>query len=236
MYVLLLNMRENLKNYLVRKFIEEDIEVLHENNIKEARKLVKEKEIDSIVINFEVNDDKWYELLDEAQHKSGSHIVKIIVIIRKTNREFIQKLLMIGTVNFISASTRAEETYEKVRSTLNIYSDIYERRKYARVISTKDDKLYINFPIPNTEKLVKGKIVNISMGGIAFELEDKDYSTLFRDGQTIEKVQINLGGKLFLVKLQVIRRGPITAGKFLTVNDSFLTALANFIYEKMLIQ
>ena len=103
-----------------------------------------------------------------------------------------------------------------------------------------EENLRINFPVVNTDKHVKGVIIDISFGGVAFQLDKAEDTEFFIDGQYINNVQFKIKGKIAIARCQVVAKKKtsndehLAALKFIGMNPNAKTIIARYIHDKLI--
>ncbi len=108
-----------------------------------------------------------------------------------------------------------------------------KRRKYFRVSIAKEDDVKINFSIANEDKLITGKVTDISIVAIAFKLDIPDDHHSYKEGETLSKVQLIINKKFVLVNIRILKAGPITVGLLIDTKEQAQCTISRYIYDIM---
>ncbi len=232
---LILNTEGNLKDYLVRKYIENGFDVHYADNIDEAHRLINEQEITNIFIDYPEKKEEWLELLIEVQMEERPYQLQIVFRTDETGLETLRFLQLIRPVGILSPVYTDQEVFEKLYKIFKLDNNERERRVHVRVIPADKENITINIKIPSADMISSGKITDISMGGLAFEFEDKLVHSAIKEEQILKDTELKLNGESFTVNLKVIYNdstsdGFFTACMFLNPSDYLLNKLSRIIY------
>jgi CheY-like chemotaxis protein len=109
-----------------------------------------------------------------------------------------------------------------------------EKRKHIRIKPDPNELLRISFKILDHQGLLSGKILNISMGGVAIELLNPPRENVLKEGIFVYNVQFTLNFKPVNLKGQVVLfKENIAALRFLPYDGGSTRTIAEYILGKM---
>jgi response regulator of citrate/malate metabolism len=228
-----MNVTPSKREFIITKCIKNDVGVFTADNTEEAHKFLTSRSITHILVDLGSKASDWLGFLKQLRETEEGFKYQIIIISIRKEREFIQSLLYLGIVGFIAGDLSIEKIYEKLDSLIKISEDRDKRRKHFRVNVTEQDEVKINFKKPNQDKLITGKVTDISIVAAAFQVDDESHVHNFSAGDVIDKVQLKINTRFALVSLKIIKTGPISVGMFLNLSENALNLLTQYIFDAM---
>ncbi|MBN1411389.1 MAG: PilZ domain-containing protein [Spirochaetales bacterium] len=109
-----------------------------------------------------------------------------------------------------------------------------EKRKHIRVRPDPNELLRISFRINNYQGLVHGKVLNLSMGGVAIELLKKPDNNVLVEQRYVYNIQFTLNFKPINLKGQIVlSKENIVALRFLPYGANLGRVMAEYILERI---
>lgn len=110
-----------------------------------------------------------------------------------------------------------------------------EKRKHIRICPDPEDMMRIFFQTHAQGPLLSGKVINISMGGVAIELlQPLKKAGTIRSGALMYRFEIILGSHaLKIPTLIALSKGKFIAFKFKQLNFQNKSVLARYIYKRI---
>ncbi len=233
MNLLLVNISPSKREYIINKCIKNDVAVYKADTTPEVHQALTTVDMTHIFIDIMSKNIDWLEFLKELREAEDGSKYQIIIMSNKTEREFIQSLLYLGIVGFIRSDLNLEQTFERLDKIMKITAKRDKRRKHFRVSIPNKDKVLINFKIPNSDKLITGKVTDISIVAIAFALDKPQDHRELTEGDVIEKVQLKINNKFALATIKIVKANPITVCAFQDLTENALNLLTNYIFISM---
>ncbi len=234
MKLLLVNVIGTKREYIISKCISSGIEVFHSDSIDGCHKILSSVDITHLFIDFESRKIDWFEYLKSLRAMEDGNKYQVIVISKSNKKEFVQDLLKLGVIGFVQAMHNAEETYKKLNEIMRIGDKRDPRRKHFRVKIPATEEIKINFKMPNKDKFITGKVTDVSIVAIAFRLNNPVDRYDYAEGQIIEKVQLRIKNKNIMIRMKIIKEGPLTVASFYKVKETILSTISHFVYDRML--
>jgi two-component system OmpR family response regulator len=201
----------------------------------EALKAINElnEEIFSAIVDIDNKETQGVELIKELKQNPKTADTKIIVHTIQSNREAVIKMLEMGIIGYLLKPYNESETYNKLN---NIFKRIEggEKRSHIRISPDPQDLLRVHFRITGYPHLISGKIVNLSMGGLALELYSPVEQQLLTVNTHISSIHFTLGSKQISPPgVAVMRKDKYIALKFDAMDQTDSMVLAKYIYKRI---
>ncbi len=203
-------------------------------NRKEALEILKNKEIRGAIIDVDNREVEGLQLIEDIKGNEKTKNIHIIVHSVQSQREFVLKMVELGAVGYLLKPLNEEETTEKLKKILQKLESHRGERKHIRVKPDPEDIPRLHFRLSDYPKLISGKILDISMGGVAAELFNPPEEDILKPKTPIPSIQftllnkqINAEGEIVLTKANVI------AIKFINMSKEDSLNLAKYIFKQI---
>lgn len=205
------------------------------NNYKDALEYLKNnKDISGAIVDIDNKDVEGIKLVKYLRENDDTKEIKVIVHTIKTSKDFVLKMAELGIVGYLLKPFEEKQTYEKLKKILSNLEDHYTARKHIRVKPEPDEILELHFRIPGYQKLISGKIIDISMGGVAVELFNLPENQLLEKGVKISTLNFVLASRQLSPSGEVVlKKGNLLAIKFTEMSIEDKNKLARFIFKRV---
>jgi CheY-like chemotaxis protein len=192
------------------------------------------KDISGAIIDIDTQDVDGSDLIAEMKDKEETRNIPIIVHTVQASKEFVVKMIETGVAGYLLKPFREDTAHAKLAGILDKLQDHNVQRRHIRVKPGPDDVIRVHFRLPSISQLISGKIVDISLGGIAMELFNPPDGKAFPVGGRIGKLQFALGPReLSPSALIVMFKGNLLAVRFETLNPQDKTILQRYIFKRI---
>ena len=230
MPLILIDPPEDLKNIVAPRVLAMGITVYHAKKKEELENFLN-KGSSHILIRVNQVTNPWLTTLSQIREKKTQKNYKFIVLSNKNDRDFIQALLLLNISAFLPESSNPEIIYGKLQNILKENSE-HEKREHHRFKPKDSDQMSFHFSIPNTTHELSGRVLNISITGVAIECNDQKIFSLLKNGQMISRAQITIRGRLAITGLKIlVLQGNVVGAIFTHYTEFFSHLLGNYILE-----
>jgi len=234
MYVILSNLPEKLKDFLVLKFLSFGLDLYLGENPKSVEKLLEEKGPGYIFISLTQLNDPWFNFLAELRQYKDKDYFKLIVLSDRTDRDFVQTLLLLSVTGMIPRLIESEDILKRLQKLIKMKETGHEKRESQRVTPRETDNILVNISIPNSSTILSAKVINVSMGGLALQLNGTGEARWLSNGQIIESAQMRLNGKIGITGLKVAAiKDSFVGVRYVKPTDFFLNLLGKYLVERL---
>ncbi len=238
MNLLLVDEKMSIVNILIGKCMPMGINVYHVKSIEEAQETLNKLDLHIIIIDMDTDFDKTIDFLTFLT-KLPSKPVRLVYS-SMIDKQIIMKVVNLGIAAYIVKPFTPQNGLEKVIQVINNFSDSEKKRSFYRVTLGNDEDKTIFFNFSRFPKVLKGEIINISSGGIAFQSTDElpiDNLTkkeLITNGDFVSKMIITLNSnKIELSGDIVFLSNNVFGIKFRKCNEESMFQLSKFIFTKI---
>jgi two-component system chemotaxis response regulator CheY len=154
--------------------------------------LVSQKDIQGAIIDIDNQEVEGSALIEEMRQSEGTRAIPIIVHTAQASKEFVMKMIEMGVSGYLLKPFR-EDASRKLAAILDKISDHNSQRKHIRIKPDPQKMIRVHFRVPGLSSLVSGKLIDVSLGGIALELFNPPDPIHLPTGQRISRLQFALG-------------------------------------------
>ncbi|GAH68763.1 unnamed protein product, partial [marine sediment metagenome] len=127
----------------------------------------KNPEIEGAIIDIDSQEIEGIELIKQLKAADNSQLNKIIIHTIQSNKDFVVKMVELGVVGYLLKPYNEEEVFAKLQNIFAKIESHNKQRKHIRVKPDPDELLRLHFRVPDYPHLISGKILDISLGGVA---------------------------------------------------------------------
>ena len=190
--------------------------------------------IEGAVVDIDNRDVDGVKLIDDLKAGQETRRIAVVVHTVQARKEFVRKMVEIGVAGYLLKPFSPETAKAKLDSILSKLSTHNANRKHIRLTPDPDELTRVSFRLRGLSQLMSGRIVDISLGGMAIELFNPPADSLFTKGIPIARLEFALGGKALSPAGSVVTcRSGVLAVKFDTMSAADRQALERYIFRRI---
>jgi CheY-like chemotaxis protein len=225
------NVRESLC-YVLLSF---GIKGIPASNKQEALQILHgEKEIGGAIVDLDSKEVDGVELIAELRAQEDTQHLNIIAHSIQSSKELVNRMMELGVIGYLLKPYVEKDTGLKLKKILARGENHHAQRKHIRVRPDPDELLRLHFKAPGHASLISGKVVDISLGGVATELLNPPPPGVLVPGTQIPSIQFTVNrrsfsppGKVILLKEQLL------ALRFDYLNAAEKSALSKYVFKRL---
>lgn len=191
-------------------------------------------DIDGAIIDIDSKEVEGTELIREIKSSEKTEGIKVIVHTIQSGKDLVVKMVELGVVGYLLKPYNEEDIYPKLKKIFKKTETHNKQRKHIRIKPDPEELLRLSFHLPNFPNLISGKIIDISVGGVAVELYNPPEEDIIKKGTRIPHIQFTLHSKEFSPAGKVILlKGKLLALRFDSLNAGEKTTLAKYIFKRI---
>jgi CheY-like chemotaxis protein len=191
-------------------------------------------DIHGAIIDIDAKEVEGARLITELRENEKTRGLPIIVHTIQAGKEFVMRMIELGIVGYLLKPFREETAKSKLASILDKIADHNTQRKHIRVKPDPQELIRVHFRLPGHSALVSGKIIDISLGGMAIELLNPPDAVYLGIGTRVGKLQFSLGPReLSPSALIVLYKANLLAMRFESLVPADKTALERYIFKRI---
>ncbi len=202
---------------------------------RDALEAIKTQEgIEGAIVDIDNRDVDGIQLIDDLKAAEATRGIAVIVHTIQTRKEFVRKMVEIGVAGYLLKPFSPETAKPKLEAILSKLSTHNASRRHIRLSPDPDELTRVSFRVPGITSLMSGRIIDISLGGIAIELFNPPENNLFTRGIPISRLDFALAGKpLAPAGSVVICKSRVLAVRFDSMSASDRQVLERYIFKRI---
>jgi DNA-binding response OmpR family regulator len=190
--------------------------------------------VEGVIVDIDNKDADGIQLVTELREGEKTRRLPVIAHTIQTSREAVMRMVDLGVAGCLLKPFTAEAARSKLAAVFSKLATHNSQRKHIRVKPDPQELVRVSFRVPPSSQLVSGRVVDISLGGMAAELFNLPPSLSLTPGTTLTGMEIFLSGKeiapsssVVLLKLNVL------AVRFEILAPSDKKALERYIFKSI---
>lgn len=189
--------------------------------------------IDGAIVDIDNRDVEGIQLINDIKGNERLQGVSVIVHTVQSRKEFVQKMVEIGVAGYLLKPFSPETAKQKLEAILAKLSTHNSQRRHIRVVPDPDELTRVSFRLHTSPQLLSGRIVDISLGGIAIELFNPPAEGP-APGVPLPRLDFALAGKsLSPSGTIVLYKSRVLAVRFESMGASDRQALERYIFKRI---
>jgi CheY-like chemotaxis protein len=191
-------------------------------------------DINLAIVDLDSREVQAEALLADLREARQPGCPQVIVQSVQSNRELVVRVMEYGVAGYLVKPYKDKELYEKLKKVLESCRVSDERRRHIRVRPDPEELLRLAFKLPSEPGLISGKIIDISVGGVAIELLNPPELGLLKPGVQIPSLQFTLDRRQLAPPGTVV----LFREKLLALHFDYLTveekaSLARYVFKRI---
>jgi two-component system OmpR family response regulator len=186
------------------------------------------------IIDLDGKEVGGLELIQELRGAEATQGIRVIVDTVQASKDLVTRMMELGVVGFLLKPYNDKEIHAKLKKALARSEAHDSQRKHIRVRPDPDELLRLHFKLPKHPSLLSGKVVDISVGGVAVELFNPPPADVLRPGTQIPAIQFALNRKPFAPPGKVILfKEQLLALRFDFLTPTETSALSKYVFKRL---
>lgn len=225
------NIRESLC-YVLLSFGVKGVPVANKQEALQA--LQNEKEIGGAIIDLDSKEVDGINLIADLRAQESTQHLTVIVHTVQSSKELVDKMMEYGVIGYLLKPYVQKEIASKLKKVLDRGVDHNAQRKHIRVRPDPNELLRLHFKLPRQSSLISGRVVDISVGGVAVELFNPPAPGVLTPGTSIPNIQFTLNRKAFAPPGKVILfKEQLLALRFDYLSAIEKSTLSKYVFKRL---
>lgn len=190
--------------------------------------LARNPAIKGAIVDIDNKDVEGTEFIRKMAEDGHMPALQVIVHTAQSDKESVRRMLELGVAGYLLRPFDERTAAGKLRTILDRISDHGTQRRHIRVQPAADELIRVSFRLPDRQALFSGKIMDVSLGGMAIELFRLPEEQCLTAGTRIERLEMSLQNR------QITPAGVVVAcrGKGLAVRFEVLSVRDKPVLER----
>jgi len=190
--------------------------------------------IEGAIIDIDNKEVEGVALVRELKENEKTRNLTIIVHTVQSRKEFVLSMIDIGVAGYLLKPFDPETAHAKLSPILAKVATHDKQRKHIRIQPDESELARVHFRLPSHPSLVSGRIIDISLGGIAVELLNPADPALLAPESQIQKLEFVLAGRELAPSARIVMlKSNVLALRFSEMSSSEKTALERYIFKRI---
>ncbi len=196
--------------------------------------LGSQAEVEGAIVDIDTREIEGPELIRQMRESESLQKVKVIVHTVRSGKELVEQMVEAGVAGYLLKPYKEDQIYAKLKKVLDRTLSHDSQRKHIRVKPDPDELLRLHFRLPGLPGMVSGRVVDISVGGVAVELFNPPPQEALKPMTQIPSIQFTLLRKQFAPPGKVV----LFKENLLALHFDFLTnaeraTLARYVFNRI---
>jgi two-component system chemotaxis response regulator CheY len=190
--------------------------------------------IEGAIIDIDNKSVDGVQLINDLKENAHTRGMSIIVHTVQTSKELVMSMVELGVAGYLLKPFKPETAKTKLATIFSKLSTHNSQRRHIRVKPDPDQMVRVSFRVPNESHLLSGRIVDISLGGMAVELFNPPATEIFSSGVMLSQVKFALSGKELSPQASVVLfKSKVLAVRFDSLVPSDKQSLERYIFKSI---
>jgi DNA-binding response OmpR family regulator len=190
--------------------------------------------VEGAIVDIDTREVEGPELIRQMRESEALQKVKVIVHTVQSSKELVAQMVEAGVAGYLLKPYKENQIYAKLKKVLDRTLSHDSQRKHIRVKPDPDELLRLHFRLPGLSGMISGRVVDISVGGVAVELFNPPPQEALKPLTQIPSIQFTLLRKQFAPPGKVVLfRENLLALRFDFLTTAEKTALARYVFNRI---
>ncbi len=191
-------------------------------------------DLEAAIVDVDNRDVEGTTLVEELRHGETTRGLAVIVHTVQSGKDFVMTMIESGVAGYLLKPYDSARAKEKLSAILSKLATHNSQRRHFRVRPDPDDLARAHFRLAPGAPLFSGRILDVSLGGMALELHVPPAEGLLQPGTRIARLEFALGGRgLAPAAAVVLARGKVLALRFESLAPADMKSLERYIFKKI---
>jgi two-component system, chemotaxis family, chemotaxis protein CheY len=198
------------------------------------RTLTEGTQVEGAIIDIDNKDVDGIALIQELREGEHTRGISIIVHTIQSSKDFVMRMVEMGGAGYLLKPFSQDTAKSKLAAIFSKLSTHNSQRRHIRVKPDPDDLARVSFRVSSSRQLYSGRIVDISLGGLAAELFNPPPPGMLTAGTPLARLQFAVSGKELAPSASVVLyKSNVLALRFETLGAAEKKALERYIFKSI---
>jgi len=190
--------------------------------------------VEGAIIDIDTREVEGPELIRQMRESDSLRNVKIVVHTIQASKELVVRMVEDGVAGYLLKPYKEDQIYDKLKKVLDRTLSHDSQRRHIRVKPDPEELLRLSFRLPGLPGMISGRVVDISVGGVAVELFNPPTADALKPLTQIPSIQFTLLRKQFAPPGKVVLfKENLLAVRFDFLTTAEKTALARYVFKRI---
>ena len=196
--------------------------------------LAKGAAIDGAIVDIDNKDADGMRLITDLKQSETTRGISVIVHTVQTKKDFVLRMVDLGVAGYLLKPFNPETAKAKLAAVFSKLATHNSQRRHIRIKPSPDELARVSFRLGRSKQIVAGRIVDISLGGMAAELFNPPDTESVFPGSPLSRMEIALAGKVLAPSASIVMyKSKVLAVRFDILNPSDKKTLERYIFKSI---
>lgn len=191
-------------------------------------------DIEAVIVDIDNRDVEGPALVEELRRDEKTRGLAVIVHTVQSGKDFVMTMIESGVAGYLLKPYDTARARDKLSAILAKLATHNGQRRHFRVRPDPDDLARAHFRLAPGAPLFSGRILDVSLGGMAMELLTPPAEGLLQPGTRIPRLEFVLGGRGLAPQAAVVlARARVLALRFESMAPADTKSLERYIFRKI---
>ena len=190
--------------------------------------------VDGAIVDIDNVDVDGMRLVTDLKASDSTRGISVIVHTVQTGKDIVMRMVDLGVAGYLLKPFDADTAKTKLATIFSKLATLNSQRRHIRIRPNPDELARVSFRIGRSKQITSGRLVDISIGGMAAELLNPPEGDSIAPGTPISRMEIALAGKVLEPSASVVMyKMKVLAVRFDILNLSDKKALERYIFKNI---
>lgn len=196
--------------------------------------LAKGGAVDGAIVDIDNKDVDGIQLITDLKESEATRGMSVVVHTVQTSKDTVMRMVDMGVAGYLLKPFDADSAKTKLAAIFSKLATHNSQRRHIRIRPNPDELARVSFRIGRSKQITSGRIVDISLGGMAAELLNPPEGDAIAAGTPVSRMEISLAGKVLGPSASVVMyKLKVLAVRFDILNPSDKKALERYIFKSI---
>ncbi len=190
--------------------------------------------IDGAIVDVDNKDVDGIKFITDLKEAETTRGMSVIVHTIQTSKDSVMRMVDLGVAGYLLKPFRPDTAKVKLAGIFSKLATHNSQRRHIRIRPSPDELARVSFRLGRSTQLTSGRIVDISLGGMAAELFNLPDNEAIAEGTSLSRMEIALAGKVFSPSASVVvYKSKVLAVRFDILNPTDKKTLERYIFKSI---
>jgi CheY-like chemotaxis protein len=191
-------------------------------------------ELEAAIVDIDNRDVEGTALVEELRRDERTRGIAVIVHTVQSGKDFVMTMIESGVAGYLLKPYDPARARDKLAAILAKLATHNAQRRHFRVRPDPDDLARAHFRLSAGSHLFSGRILDVSLGGMAMDLLTPPAEGLLQPGTHIPRLEFVLGGRELAPSAAVVLlKTRVLALRFESMAPADTKSLERYIFKKI---
>jgi len=191
-------------------------------------------DLEGVIVDIDNKNVEGIRLVAELRENERTRGLSVVVHTVQSGKDFVMQMIESGVSGYLLKPFDPASARDKLSAIFSKLATHNGKRRHFRVQPDPDDLARAHFRMGSNPQLLSGKILDVSLGGIAVDLFTPPAEGLLQPGTRISRLEFAIGGRELSPPASVVLlKANVLALRFELMTSADTKSLEKYIFKKI---